>query len=201
EKLCITNLVNQTAANCPCLSTGDPRAGKGQCPAYCTSQDIPTSDCVCDYNPNAQYPLQTCQSEKKCTASSSSTVPTDSCTCSGANYPSGCKCPINSSQLSGIPSSRCDCLTTGDPRANGICPAYCIIGNANQSCVCDTNKEGFSVAQCQKEKACKFDLINQTISDCPCLSTADPRNGTFCPAYCVKGQVTANCACDSNITG
>ncbi|KAA6368146.1 MAG: hypothetical protein EZS28_036327, partial [Streblomastix strix] len=66
EKLCITNLVNQTAANCPCLSTGDPRAGKGQCPAYCIGPDNPTSDCVCDSNPNAYYPPQTCQSNKKC---------------------------------------------------------------------------------------------------------------------------------------
>ncbi|KAA6389667.1 MAG: hypothetical protein EZS28_014804, partial [Streblomastix strix] len=200
EKLCITNLVNQTAANCPCLSTGDPRAGKGQCPAYCIGPDNPTSDCICDSNPNAYYPPQTCQSNKKCNVSSSSTVPTDSCTCTGTNYPSGCKCPTDSSQLTGIPKERCECLTTSDPRAgNGICPAYCVKDSLTENCVCDTGSYQYPSTTCQKDKSCKFNLENQNSSDCPCLPTGDPRAGNTCPYYCTaKDTPNSDCLCDSN---
>ncbi|KAA6401089.1 MAG: hypothetical protein EZS28_003383 [Streblomastix strix] len=200
EKLCITNLVNQTIANCPCLPTGDPRAGKGQCPAYCTGPNAPTSDCVCDSNPSAQYPPQTCQSNKKCTASSNTSVPQDSCTCTGSNNPTGCKCPTDSTELTGIPSSRCACRTTADPRANGICPAYCVKGSVNSSCTCDTGSSTYPSTQCQQEKLCITSLANQTAANCPCLSTGDPRAGKGqCPAYCTgPNNPTSDCACDSN---
>ncbi|KAA6399265.1 MAG: hypothetical protein EZS28_005209, partial [Streblomastix strix] len=202
EKKCITDLINQNNLSCPCLSTGDPRAGKGTCPAYCTAKDKPTTDCVCDSGPNASYPYSTCQSNKICTESSNSTVTKDSCTCSRTNYPTGCKCPTDSSQLTGIPQNRCECLKTGDPRANGICPAYCIKGQVNASCECDTNSSSFPLSSCQTEKKCITDLINQNNITCPCLSTGDPRAGQGqCPAYCIIGQVTANCTCNTNTSG
>ncbi|KAA6382452.1 MAG: hypothetical protein EZS28_022021 [Streblomastix strix] len=202
EKKCKFDLADQTNVTCPCLSTGDPRAGKGQCPAYCTSEDQPSQSCVCDANPSAQYPPSSCQSEKKCTESSNSTVPKDSCTCSRTNYPTGCKCPTDSSQLTGIPINQCECRSSADPRANGICPAYCIKGKVNASCECDTNSSSFPLSSCQTEKKCITDLINQNNTMCPCLSTGDPRAGQGqCPAYCVKGQATVNCTCNTNTPG
>ncbi|KAA6376312.1 MAG: hypothetical protein EZS28_028162 [Streblomastix strix] len=120
DMLCATDLVHQSASDCPCLSTGDPRAGN-TCPSYCTAKRTPNANFACDSNPNAQYFPSQCQSDRKCTASSSSTVPTDLCIYSEINYPYGCYCPMDSSQLSGIPSSRCESRTIGDPRANRTC--------------------------------------------------------------------------------
>ncbi|KAA6362516.1 MAG: hypothetical protein EZS28_041957 [Streblomastix strix] len=194
----LPDLSHQTAANCPCLPTGDPRAGNGQRPAYCFGPNTP-SNCVCDSNPHAYYPPQTCNSDKKCTEPSSSTVQTDSCTCSSTNYPSGCKCHADSSQLSGIPQSKCECRNTGDPRANGICPAYCVKDSLTQQCVCDTGSQSYPSATCEKDKKCKFELATQTNVTCPCLSTGDPRAGLGqCPAYFINGQLIQNCACDSD---
>ncbi|KAA6372949.1 MAG: hypothetical protein EZS28_031523, partial [Streblomastix strix] len=122
DQLCITDLISQLAANCPCQITGDPRAGKGQCPVYCTSKDQPNKDCACDIE-SITSPSK-CQQEKQCTASSSSQVPQDSCTCIESNQPQGCKCPNDPQLLVGISKERCECRSSGDPRANGICPAY-----------------------------------------------------------------------------
>ncbi|KAA6390066.1 MAG: hypothetical protein EZS28_014407 [Streblomastix strix] len=198
EKKCITELVHQTASDCPCLSTEDPRAGNGVCPAYCTGPDIPTSDCVCDSNSTSYTPSE-CQSNKKCTAGSNSTVANNSCTCSKSNYPSGCKCPNDSSQLVGIPKDRCSCRSSSDPIAGSICPAYCISKvDLTANCVCDTGSTSYLLEICLMNKLCKFDLIHQTTTDCPCLSSADPRAGITCPSYCVKGNLTSECVCDSN---
>ncbi|KAA6375453.1 MAG: hypothetical protein EZS28_029019 [Streblomastix strix] len=191
-------LINRKSTYCQCLSAGDPRAGKGQCPAYCTSKDQPNKDCACDIG-STSYPPSQCQQEKQCTASSSSQVPTDSCTCIESNYPQGCKCPNDPQYLVGISKERCECRTTEDPRANGICPAYCIKDSLISDCECDTGSYQYPSATCTKDKACKFELINQTNTTCPCLSTVDPRDGKGqCPAYCLKGQLIQNCACDSD---
>ncbi|KAA6384196.1 MAG: hypothetical protein EZS28_020280 [Streblomastix strix] len=196
EQACKYDLIHQTTYYCPCLSTGDPRAG-GICPSYCTAKDIPNQNCVCDSNPNAQYPPQTCQSEKQCNVSSNSSVPTDSCTCSKQNYPSGCKCPTNSSELYGIPSSRCECHTTSDPRSGTVCPAYCVKGSLTPDCVCDTNLSSYSSSQCMKDKLCIFKLQQQSKEYCPCLMKGDPRAGGICPSYCKsKAELTVNCMCE-----
>ncbi|KAA6362653.1 MAG: hypothetical protein EZS28_041820, partial [Streblomastix strix] len=134
-------------------------------------------------------------------AISRSTYPDASTILSITNYPTGCKCPTDSSQLTGIPQNRCECLKTGDPRANGICPAYCVKGKVNASCECDINSSSFPLSNCEKEKLCITDLVHQPSSDCPCLSTGDPRAGNTCPAYCIKGQATANCTCNTNTPG
>ncbi|KAA6360414.1 MAG: hypothetical protein EZS28_044059, partial [Streblomastix strix] len=203
DKKCKFELATQTNVTCPCLSTGDPRAGKGQCPYYCTSKDQPNSNCVCDSNPSAQYPPSTCNSEKKCTAYSDQTVPTNSCACSSSNHPTGCKCPTEISQLIGIPKTRCECLSTGDPRAgNGQCPTYCVKGSITSDCFCDTGLSDYPQAQCIQDQKCKFELINQNQKYCQCLSTGDPRAGNGqCPAYCAsKDQPNKDCACDSGST-
>ncbi|KAA6369647.1 MAG: hypothetical protein EZS28_034826 [Streblomastix strix] len=122
----------------------------------------------------------------KCTASQSSTVPQDSCTCTNTNYPYGCKCPTDSSQLTGIPSSRCECRLTSDPRASGICPAYCIEGSLINDCVCDSDSSQYPSSICSQDKLCQFDLEYQSQEDCPCLNTADPRavfRGLSLPQY------------------
>ncbi|KAA6348817.1 MAG: hypothetical protein EZS28_051961, partial [Streblomastix strix] len=161
EIKCKFDLANQTNSTCPCLNTGDPRAGKGQCPAYCTSKDQPSQSCVCDSNPGAQYPPSSCQSEKKCNVSSSQTVTKDSCTCSGSNHPTGCRCPSETTQLTGIPTNQCECRSSGDPRAGSTCPAYCVNGQVNSSCICDSNNTYFPYTTCERDKACTINLVNQ----------------------------------------
>ncbi|KAA6401982.1 MAG: hypothetical protein EZS28_002496 [Streblomastix strix] len=49
--------------NCPYLSTGDPRAGKGECPSNCIKVSL-ISDCMCDSG-SSNYPSATCDKDKK----------------------------------------------------------------------------------------------------------------------------------------
>ncbi|KAA6373500.1 MAG: hypothetical protein EZS28_030973, partial [Streblomastix strix] len=124
-----------------------------------------------------------------------------SCTCSGSNHPTGCRCPSETTQLTGIPINQCECRSSADPRAGSTCPAYCVNGQVNSSCVCDSNNASFPYTTCEREKACSINLINQSNITCPCLSTGDPRAGLGqCPAYCVKGQTNTTCACDTGST-
>ncbi|KAA6391676.1 MAG: hypothetical protein EZS28_012797 [Streblomastix strix] len=197
EKLYKYDLIHQTVANCPCLSTGDPRAG-GICPAYCTSKDIPTSDCVCDSN-STIYHRSTCQFEKQyCQINSNSSVQKDSCICTGTNYPYGCKCPTDPTQLSSIPQNRCECRSWGDPRAGkGECPAYCIKGQTTSNCVCETGSSMYPQSVCEKDKLCFDDLVHQTKANCQCLMKGDSRAGGICPSYCKsKDELTVNCMCE-----
>ncbi|KAA6364356.1 MAG: hypothetical protein EZS28_040117, partial [Streblomastix strix] len=169
DKVCVVDIVNQNNTTCPCLSTGDPRAGKGQCPAYCVKGNV-TTNCTCDSN-IINYTVQQCQQEKLCTFN-----------------------------LSNQTNATCPCLNTSDPRAGkGQCPAYCVKGKVDSTCVCDTNLTDYTFQQCQTEKKCITDLINQNNLSCPCLSTGDPRAGKGqCPAYCTaKDKPTTDCVCDS----
>ncbi|KAA6365989.1 MAG: hypothetical protein EZS28_038484, partial [Streblomastix strix] len=198
EKACKYDLTNQTATDCACLSTGDPRAGKS-CPSHCTSKDTPTSDCACDSNPSSQYPPSTCQFEKQyCYINSNSSVPKDSCICTGTNYPYDCKCPTDPSQLTDIPKERCECSSWGDPRAGkGECPAYCVKGQTTSNCVCESGSSIYPTESCEKDKLCIIDLVHQTKADCPCLMKGDPRAGGICPSYCKsKAELTVNCICE-----
>ncbi|KAA6370252.1 MAG: hypothetical protein EZS28_034222 [Streblomastix strix] len=200
DKKCKFDLNNQLNATCTCLNTSDPRAGNGQCPVYCTGPNAP-SNCVCYTNPHAYYLPQTCNSDKKFTQPSNTNVEKDSCTCSSTNYPTGCKCPSNSTELTGILQQRCECLNTGDPRAGkGECPEYCVKDSLSQQCVCDISSQSYPSATCEKNKKCKFELATQTNTTYPCLSSDDPRAGNGqCPAYCVaKYQPNVNYICDSN---
>ncbi|KAA6385963.1 MAG: hypothetical protein EZS28_018510, partial [Streblomastix strix] len=195
EKACKYDLIHQTNVTCPCLSTDDPRAGNA-CPDYCTAIDKPNTDCVCDSGSTSYKPSQ-CQTDKKCTVNSNQTVSTNSCTCTSSNYPSGCKCPTNSSELIGIPSSRCICHTTGDPRAGSVCPVYCVKGSLSPTCVCDTNLSSYPSSQCMKDKICIFNLSQQTKEYCPCLMKGDPRADNVCPSYCKsKVELTIECMCE-----
>ncbi|KAA6381458.1 MAG: hypothetical protein EZS28_023017 [Streblomastix strix] len=223
EQLCITDLGNQTASNCPycpCLSTGDPRANKA-CPAYCDKGNI-TTQCVCDTNKEG-FTVAQCMLEKECKFDLANQSTSD-CPClSTADPRANRTCPgycirgytqYNCTCDSQLPSypidqclkekncsfdldnqtvANCPCLATGDPRAGDTCPSYCIKGYVTSDCVCDFYIPDYTVAQCQKEKACKYNLINQTSMDCPCLNTSDPRAGKACPEYCVKGKVTSEC--------
>ncbi|KAA6358906.1 MAG: hypothetical protein EZS28_045567, partial [Streblomastix strix] len=138
---------------------------------------------------------------KKCNVSSSSTVTKDSCTCSGSNHPTGCRCPSETTQLTGIPINQCECRSSADPRAGSTCPAYCVKEQVNASCVCDSNNASFPYTTCEREKACTINLVNQSNITCPCLSTGDPRAGLGqCQAYCIKGQTNTTCACDTGST-
>ncbi|KAA6390546.1 MAG: hypothetical protein EZS28_013925, partial [Streblomastix strix] len=124
-----------------------------------------------------------------------------SCTCSGSNHPTGCRCPSETTQLTGIPINQCECRSSADPRAGSACPAYCVNGQVNSSCVCDSNNASFPYTTCYRDKACTINLINQSNLTCPCLRTGDPRAGLGqCPAYCIKGYTNTTCACDSGST-
>ncbi|KAA6353271.1 MAG: hypothetical protein EZS28_051202, partial [Streblomastix strix] len=59
----LTGISNKS---CPCLPTGDIRAGT-TCPSYCTGPDQPNSDCICDIEPDQStgYPLLDCQASKE----------------------------------------------------------------------------------------------------------------------------------------
>ncbi|KAA6367949.1 MAG: Pyruvate-ferrodoxin oxidoreductase, partial [Streblomastix strix] len=57
----LTGISNES---CPCLPTGDIRAGT-TCPSYCTGPDQPNTNCICDTNINGQYPLLDCQQSKE----------------------------------------------------------------------------------------------------------------------------------------
>ncbi|KAA6356845.1 MAG: hypothetical protein EZS28_047628, partial [Streblomastix strix] len=128
------------------------------------------SNCTCDTN-LPSYPVDSCLKEKNC-----------------------------SFELINQSVANFSCLATGDPRSGCACPAYCIKGYATSDCVCDFYIPDYSIAQCQKEKACKYNLINQTATDCACLSTSDPRAGKACPSYYMKGQPTSECVCVTNST-
>ncbi|KAA6380959.1 MAG: hypothetical protein EZS28_023515 [Streblomastix strix] len=81
----------------------------------------------------------------------------------------------------------CICLETGDPRAGqGQCPAYCVKGQVEEDCTCDSNITGYSVQQCQIEKSCKYDLYHQTKADCPCLQADYPMRDSVCKQQEVK---------------
>ncbi|KAA6381152.1 MAG: hypothetical protein EZS28_023321 [Streblomastix strix] len=206
DKKCAFDLGNQTNVMCPCLPTQDPRAGKGQCPAYCISKINPSSSCMCD-SQSQEYLYSICKTDKECTFDSNSTVEQDSCTCSQTKHPQGCSCPYDSSDLYGIPQLQCECRTTGDPRA-GIsepetsCPAYCVSKDfLTENCTCDTESQTYQYQTCIQDQECKYNISEQNNTYCICLETGDPRAGQGqCPAYCVKGQVEEDCTCDSNIT-
>ncbi|KAA6372001.1 MAG: hypothetical protein EZS28_032472 [Streblomastix strix] len=113
----------------------------------------------------------------------------------GTNYPSGCKCPTDSSQLVGIPSSRCQCRTIrdtsanadwtyllkGDPRAGDVCPSYCISkAELTIECMCELGSSIYRQATYERDKLCIVDLIHQSISNCSCLKVDDPRGEQVC---------------------
>ncbi|KAA6331915.1 MAG: hypothetical protein EZS28_053333, partial [Streblomastix strix] len=125
-----------------------------------------TKECVCDSNKDG-FTVKQCKLEKACKFDLANQQPSD-----------------------------CPCLSTADPRQNKTCPPYCIRGYVTSNCSCDTNLPSYPVDSCLKEKNCSFELINQSVANCPCLATGDPRAGGACPAYCVKGQVTSDCVCD-----
>ncbi|KAA6391085.1 MAG: hypothetical protein EZS28_013391 [Streblomastix strix] len=228
EKRCKFDLVHQEVVDCPCLSTGDPRANNA-CPAYCSKGNVTTA-CACDSNKEG-FTVEQCKLEKACKFDLANQSSSD-CPCLSTADPrqnktcppycirgyaqSNCTCdtnlpsyPVDSClkekncgfELINQSVANCPCLATGDPRAGGACPAYCIKGQATSDCVCDFYIPDYTIAQCQKEKACKYNLINQTTTDCPCQNTSDPRAGKACPSYCVKGEPTSECVCDTNSTG
>ncbi|KAA6393206.1 MAG: hypothetical protein EZS28_011268 [Streblomastix strix] len=145
------DLASQTNATYPCLSTGDPRAGIGQCPAYCISKDSQTANCICDSN-SSTYPTSNCEKDKLCIT-----------------------------DLANQPNSSCPCINTADPRAGFACPQYCKSKNELTSeCICEYRSIDYPQTICEKDKLCIIDLIHQSLDDCPCLSTGDPRTDTIC---------------------
>ncbi|KAA6374605.1 MAG: hypothetical protein EZS28_029868 [Streblomastix strix] len=140
---------------------------------YCKSKAELSQDCECDPD-STTYPLATCELDKKCAY-----------------------------DLANQTNATCPCLSTGYTRTGkGQCPAYCVAKDSlTANCICDSNSSTYSTSNCEKDKLCITDLVNQPNSSCPCLNTSDPGVGKGqCPAYCIQGQVTQQCVCDIGIS-
>ncbi|KAA6372011.1 MAG: hypothetical protein EZS28_032464 [Streblomastix strix] len=51
-------------------------------------------------------------------------------------------CDTADADLTGIPKLLCECKSTADPRAGGICPAYCTSTIHPADCICDIGVVG-----------------------------------------------------------
>ncbi|KAA6374574.1 MAG: hypothetical protein EZS28_029899, partial [Streblomastix strix] len=70
--------------------------------------------CISDNNPKGCTPL--------CTIDSNSTIEQqDSCFCNQDSHPTNCRCPVDSSQLEGIPTEVCQCIDVDDSRDKNLC--------------------------------------------------------------------------------
>ncbi|KAA6375524.1 MAG: hypothetical protein EZS28_028949, partial [Streblomastix strix] len=118
---------------------------------YCKSKTELTSDCACDIN-STTYPESQCKKDNLCLT-----------------------------DLVHQNSTNCPCLSTADPRANGICPAYCNSKDEfTLNCVCELGSSIYPQATCEKDKLCIVDLIYQSVSNCPYLEFNDPRGESLC---------------------
>ncbi|KAA6381456.1 MAG: hypothetical protein EZS28_023015, partial [Streblomastix strix] len=69
----------------------------------------------------------------------------------------------------------------GDPRAGGICPAYCKSkAELTFNCICELGSSSYPQATCERDKLCIVDLIHQSAANCPCLKVDDPRDELVC---------------------
>ncbi|KAA6354236.1 MAG: hypothetical protein EZS28_050237, partial [Streblomastix strix] len=145
DKLCKFDLIHQTPANCPCLSTCDPRAGQGQCPKYCVKGYTNTT-CACDTG-SSIYPSESCEKDKLCIIDLVNQTKTD-CPCLMKGDPrAGDICPSY-------------CISKAELTIN---------------CMCELGSLLYPQAQCERDKLCVVDIIHQSTSNCPCLEVDDPR--------------------------
>ncbi|KAA6397124.1 MAG: hypothetical protein EZS28_007353, partial [Streblomastix strix] len=189
----------------PCRSTADPRAGgTGTCSPYCTGPGEPIINCVCNTNPDQTtgYPLSDCQASKPCTGpnipegctptctpDSGGSVSQNTCFCTNTNHPTGCRCPIDSSQLAGIPIERCACRDIGDSRAGSqTIGAQCPITRVCQvnddlttPCLCssDFSGVGCTCTSTYSQDGCVCDLLSTTYDPTECLATKTCTGGNF----------------------
>ncbi|KAA6384633.1 MAG: hypothetical protein EZS28_019840, partial [Streblomastix strix] len=114
------DLSNIPISLCPCNSDNDPRRGitcavtrSGESGVYNLSTCRSTKTCIGNKIPIGCTPL--------CTLDSGQLIEFNQCFCNKDYYPVNCRCPIDSSQLTGIPSDRCSCRQTDDPRDENLC--------------------------------------------------------------------------------
>ncbi|KAA6393847.1 MAG: hypothetical protein EZS28_010623, partial [Streblomastix strix] len=201
---CTLNVCKSSSQQYPCICTGTPvdtpncicsqqneetlpsegscMCGLGHHPSGCICSSSSDSGCICSStlatNPSSCTVID-------CKVDSDRTVTKDSCVCTGTKHPLQCQCPDDSSKLTDIPKERCYCRNTADPRANGICPAYCSGQNTpDSSCVCDTNPDpdtGYDLTDCRETKIC---IGNNNPQGCSCPSNDDIAYGkTKCDEY------------------
>ncbi|KAA6397037.1 MAG: hypothetical protein EZS28_007433 [Streblomastix strix] len=183
------------------------------CPDYC-EKGAATEDCTCDTAKDG-YTLSECQQEKECKFNLAQQTK-EYCPCLPTQDPRSDKCQycqkrsatedcICDTDLPGYTLSECQqekeckynlasqtkedcpCLDTGDPReGNGQCPAYCKKGSIEEDCKCDTNAQGYTVADCEEDKIyprldyCKETDVQQVEPNtCKCNYEFSPlvRNG------------------------
>ncbi|KAA6354135.1 MAG: hypothetical protein EZS28_050338, partial [Streblomastix strix] len=142
------NMSNIPISLCPCNGDNDPRRG--------ITCEVTRSEKAEVYN------LETCRSTKicidnnmpigctpLCAVDSNQIVELESCFCNQESQPINCRCPVDSSQLIGIPTNRCQCIEEQDPR--GQCYT-CSSTFHPDSCICPSepaNLEGISSIQCR----------------------------------------------------
>ncbi|KAA6403523.1 MAG: hypothetical protein EZS28_000951 [Streblomastix strix] len=99
-------------------------------PTGCLCRNNIDTDCICSIDGQASGCTYL-----KCSKQTEDDLP---CECTQTNHPTGCMCPIAISELTGIPTDQCPCLTTGDPRAGSTCPPYCTDNEYSEGCACNS---------------------------------------------------------------
>ncbi|KAA6363042.1 MAG: hypothetical protein EZS28_041431, partial [Streblomastix strix] len=166
---------------CPCLPSGDPRAGSqivgAQCPAYCQFANYPPN-CICDPRADNPYPYQECLASKPCTGGTFTDPTPTGCTpvACESDQEFACICTSLNSPLGCTPN----CTTGSNP---SLIPCMCTTAHYPPDCTCPTTAD---------------ELEGIPVDQCPCLPSGDPRaDGDTCPAYCVQGSLTLDCQCDT----
>ncbi|KAA6391801.1 MAG: hypothetical protein EZS28_012673, partial [Streblomastix strix] len=147
----------------------------GACPPYCTGPGQPNTNCICDTDQTTGYLLSDCQASKVCTEADPPIgctptctipygpvmVPQDSCFCKKSFDPSGCRCPLDPLELTGIRSDHCPCLPSGDIRQGTI---YC---NITDNCIEGVLEPSMSVCLCNE---------NYLLPGCICTAQNKPKD-------------------------
>ncbi|KAA6401343.1 MAG: hypothetical protein EZS28_003133 [Streblomastix strix] len=180
------------------MHDGDLSLDKEDC--LCSGVVGEPDTCICDTNPDPSgNPLRECYSSKVLL---------------NTDYPNGCRCPVDSSKLKGIPTDQCECQSTGDIRAGTTCPVTedCIEGildpsmrgcfctenyqpDNEQSCVCDKHEDAtFMINLCRATKTCTSNDIPEGCTPL-CTSTDSEPFDILNSCFCTDTDYPNGCRC------
>ncbi|KAA6375198.1 MAG: hypothetical protein EZS28_029274, partial [Streblomastix strix] len=74
-------------------------------------------------------------------------------------------------------------------RAGDVYPPYCVKGQLSSDCICELGSS-YLQGQCEIDKLCTFNLINQNITFCPSFAVNELRNESFCKQEVVDPPIT-----------
>ncbi|KAA6379923.1 MAG: hypothetical protein EZS28_024549 [Streblomastix strix] len=191
------------AADCLCTGAAEEpgtctrqfcQTGLETWPCYCSLEAV-TRHCIC----NAVRTVERCI----CGGTADGNVDDSICLCSGAEGEPA-TCSLEQCQGDKYEYSKCGCDIAHHP--DGCTPRYCESSDQDYPCLCSEETER-NTPNCicsdqspDEPGTCictgaKLTGIPKTL--CECLSTADPRAGVECPAYCTEGTHPADCICDT----